>query len=209
MNRKKKSAVQKSRMLKLNVNGQSFVVDGYTRSSIAQINFSSPLTTGEKSPVCLASLLNSKQTHRLAVHLSISNDCRYECEMTSFEPVYETFHASEDFKVAKFYDFSVGLGHGVVGCEQVDIELHPVRPGFFTGSLKSKVWFLIENQDTSSLTPPWSLVLEHYDQKSQKWSPLFNGWELRVDDDVNSQPLSLDGTVKGAQIVTPLTAILI
>lgn len=203
-------AVLKSRMLKLNVNGQSFVVNSYTRSPLAQINLSSPITIGAKSPVqYLSGLLNSKQTQKLSVHLGVHSDCEYECEMTSFEPVYETFHESEDLRVAKFYDFRVGLGKGIVGCEQVDIELHPVRPGFFTGNLKSKVWFLIEGQDAHALTPPWSLVLEYYDRESQQFSPLFNGWELRVDDDVNSQPLSLDGTVKGAQIVTPLSAILI
>lgn len=195
-------------MLKLNVNGQSFVVESYTRSPIAQINFHSPITVGKQPPSqYLPGLLNSRQIQRLAVQLGLNNDCKYECEMTSFEPVYETFHESEDLRMAKFYDFRIGLGNGVVGCEHVDIELYPVRPGFFAGSLKSKVWFIIEGQDTKALSPPWSLILEYYDQSSQQWLPLFNGWELRVDDDVNSQPLNLDGMVKGAQIVTPLTAI--
>lgn len=199
-------------MLKLNVNGQSFVVDGYTRSPIAQINFHSPLTIamGVQSPLrFLSNLLNSKQTQKLAIHLDINVDCKYECEMTSFEPVYETIHTSEDVRVAKFYDFLIGFGNHALGCEHIDIELHPVRTGFYAGALKSKVWFLSDDQDINSLTPPWSLNLRYHDPLLKQWVPLLDGWELQVTDNVNSQPVSLFGKTRGVQIVTPLAAILI
>ncbi len=108
-----------------------------------------------------------------------------------------------------YRDSVVHLCLSGVSAVHTDIELHPVRRGFFTGVLKGKVWFVLDGQDINALNPPWPVALEYYDRPGEQWVKLLEGWDLRVDDGVKSQPIVFDGHLKGAQIVTPLTAILL
>lgn len=198
-------------MLKLNIRDQSFVVDGYTRGPVGQIVFNSMLLSGTYASLqdTMSALMHSNHMQKLILHIDVTGACAYQCSMTCFEPIYETIEDINSGQLLHHCDFKVSFGNQALACESIEIELNPLRKECYVGTLKGNVWFLHHDQDIQSLTPPWNLILEYYDRAASQWHRVFTGWELWAGNDINSHSANICDNIKGAQFITPLTAILV